>query len=112
MFLHSHFYTNGRTCSRIHHPRLTQYACSHDNPGLQIPEDGIKAAEQVVEENKQAFQDQFQLKESQMSISLSPASSGPDQVLEPGSADRLLALLLVLPHGVAKMSHAVEGKPR
>lgn len=76
---------------------------------LYVPEGSINVAEKVVGDKLQAFRDQFHLKEENLSISLESASGNLDQVLTPASADSLLALLLVVPHGVAKLSHAVEG---
>jgi dipeptidase D len=42
-------------------------------------------------------------------ITHTPGDAVPQQALVPEGADRLLAMLLTLPHGVLKHSHAVEG---
>ena len=58
------------------------------------------------------FKDQFGLKETLLSIKLQPHSDAVPDVLTAESSESLLSLLLLVPHGVAKMSHAVEGKKK
>ena len=76
---------------------------------MQIPKGKVEEAQRLVQGKAQHLQDQFGLKEAQLSISLETSSATSKTVLLQGDALRLTALLLVLPHGVAKMSHAVSG---
>jgi len=75
----------------------------------QIPVDRIQEAQHLVASKLQTFRDQYQLKEEQLSVTLEETSCDVGEVVAPESADSLLALLMVVPHGVAKMSHAVLG---
>ena len=76
---------------------------------LQIPKEALKDAQSLVSGKEQEFKDQFGLKEQQLSLTLEKSSSPPSTVLTRKDAELLIALLLIVPHGVAKMSHAVSG---
>ena len=76
---------------------------------MQIPETQVDDAQKLVEGKAQDLRDQFGQKEAQLSISLETSSATCATVLTQADALQLTALLLVLPHGVAKMSHAVTG---
>ena len=77
---------------------------------VQIPNTQVEASQKLIEVKAQDLRDQFGLKEAQLSISLESSSAASTTVLTEANALRLIALLLVLPHGVAKMSHAVTGE--
>ena len=47
--------------------------------------------------------------ESDLALRWVPMARAPDQALEPADAGKVLALLLTLPHGVVKYSHAMPG---
>ena len=76
---------------------------------LQVPEAEVEKAQKAVAATSAHLQEQFRLKETSLAVSLGDAKSTPSEVLTANSAERLISLLLVAPHGVAKMSHAVEG---
>ncbi len=76
---------------------------------MQISETKTEKVQELVAGKAQSLRDQFGLKEAQLNISLEQTSAAASTVLTQPSALRLIALLLVLPHGVAKMSHAVSG---
>lgn len=59
-----------------------------------------------------AFQQEFGLKEPGLSITAAPAAQAPTACLAPAAAQRLVDMLLTLPHGVVKNSHAVAGGRR
>ncbi len=56
-----------------------------------------------------SYQQEFGLKEPQLAIAAAQTADAPAQCLAPAAAGRLLDLLLTLPHGVVKYSHAVPG---
>lgn len=76
----------------------------------QIPEAQRDEVKNLVTSKAKDLRDQFGLKEAQLSISLEASSPASTTVLTKTKASQLVALLLVLPHGVAKMSHAVSGE--
>lgn len=76
---------------------------------LQIHQEILKAAQDLVTSKEKELQEQFGLMEQQLSITLVGTGGIPSKVLRKEDEERLLALLLVVPHGVAKMSHAVPG---
>ena len=76
-----------------------------------MPDDSTQKASRIVEGVASNFKEQFGLKEEQLKVVLAKSETGKaSQVLSAESLQKLLSLLLVLPHGVAKMSHAVAGK--
>ena len=76
---------------------------------LQVPAAEVEKAQKAVAATAAHLQEQFRLKETLLAVSLGDAKSTPSEVLTAECAERLISLLLVAPHGVAKMSHAVEG---
>lgn len=76
---------------------------------VQIPERELEAATRAVAQKAAEFKDQYGLKEKLLSVDLQPHSQPVLEVLTAASAEALLSLLHLVPHGVAKMSHAVEG---
>ena len=77
---------------------------------LQVPEAEVEKAQKAVAAKAAHLQEQFHLKETSLTVSLGDAKSTPSKTITADSAQRLISLLLVAPHGVAKMSHAVEGR--
>lgn len=75
----------------------------------QVPSDCVEKAGELIVQKELQLKEQYQLKESQLSLTFDTTSCAADTVLRQECAKRLVALLLVLPHGVAKMSHAVPG---
>jgi dipeptidase D len=76
----------------------------------QVTAEAKGQAKAAVDACREALKQEYGVLETQLSISYAPAASGaPDQALTADSAAKLLALLLVLPHGVIKYSHAVPG---
>ena len=76
----------------------------------QVPSDQVDAVEGAVASQAKHFQAQYGLLERQMEVSVQRMDGGvPQQALTQDSAHRLLTLLLVLPHGPLKFSHAVKG---
>lgn len=59
-----------------------------------------------------AFQQEYGLKEPALSVSAAPAAATPAACLSQQAGQQLVDLLLTVPHGVCKNSHAVEGERR
>lgn len=77
---------------------------------LAVPAAEVAALQAAVAARAAAYQQEYGLKEPGLAISAAQAAGGaPPSVLGPAAAQRLLDLLLTLPHGVLKMSHAVPG---
>lgn len=56
-----------------------------------------------------SFQQEYGLKEPALAITAAPAAAPPTACLIPAAGQQLVDLLLTLPHGVMKHSHAVQG---
>lgn len=69
----------------------------------------MQAVHAAVAQRLASYQQEFGIKEPQLAISAAQANEAPAQCLAPAAAGRLLDLLLTLPHGVMKYSHAVPG---
>lgn len=69
----------------------------------------MAAAERAIASKASEFREQYGLKESSFGLDFRKTSDTPSEVFTQQSADQLVSLLLLLPHGVSKMSHAVEG---
>lgn len=84
---------------------------------LLVPQGQEAAVQAVVAQQLEGLHAQYGLFEKGLSMSAGPIAytngagplAAPGQCLSDEGAQRLLALLLLLPHGVLKMSHAVEG---
>lgn len=77
---------------------------------LQVPVGQVQAVQAAVAQRLASYQQEFGIKEPQLAISAAQANEAPAQCLAPAAAGRLLDLLLTLPHGVMKYSHAVAGE--
>ena len=64
--------------------------------------------QEVAEETLRGFQDVLAGVDEGLKVRLLPATAGA-RVLQPPAADRLLRLLVALPHGVLAMSRAIPG---
>ena len=79
---------------------------------VQVPSGSKRRAEELVQQQAGALRAEFGSLEQGMHIELAAAGDAAhERVLSAASARRLLALLLLLPHGVVKKSHAVPGAP-
>lgn len=89
------------------HPQLVRYHV------VQVPSEGVQAAQQAVADQLANFKQEYGLFEGGLSVRAERVDGapggGPSQVLTASAVDRLLGVLAALPHGVVKMSHAVEG---
>lgn len=75
-----------------------------------MPEDAEGKASTVTEQYADALGKEYGTLETQLSVVLAKSSAhAPGEVLSHDSAAKLLTLLLTLPHGVIKYSHAVPG---
>eukprot|EP00208_Stichococcus_sp_RCC1054_P000030 CAMPEP_0206143220 /NCGR_PEP_ID=MMETSP1473-20131121/19682_1 /ASSEMBLY_ACC=CAM_ASM_001109 /TAXON_ID=1461547 /ORGANISM="Stichococcus sp, Strain RCC1054" /LENGTH=503 /DNA_ID=CAMNT_0053538521 /DNA_START=190 /DNA_END=1701 /DNA_ORIENTATION=- len=78
-----------------------------------VPSEGVQAAQQAVADQLANFKQEYGLFEGGLSVRAERVDGapggGPSQVLTASAVDRLLGVLAALPHGVVKMSHAVEG---
>ena len=90
---------------------LSTFFCHRHNIALamQVPESEQGEMHDLAIKKDQHLQEQFKLKESLMAISMQSSTEPHSRALTQQCAQRLIALLLVLPHGVAKMSHAIPG---
>lgn len=75
-----------------------------------MPASQLQSVQAAVEQRASSYQQEFGLKEPQLAISAAQAAEAPTQCLAPAAAGRLLDMLLTLPHGVLKYSHAVPGE--
>jgi len=80
---------------------------------LYVPSNAQEATMDTVSQSSTDFKAEFGQRETGVSIKAfchqSILPSAPVAVLLPGDADRLMSLLLTLPHGVIKYSHSVPG---
>ncbi|KAL4434503.1 hypothetical protein ABPG75_000944 [Micractinium tetrahymenae] len=76
---------------------------------LAVPTAQVPTASDAVGRRFASFQQEYGLKEPGLSIMAAPAAAPPAACLAPAAAQQLVDLLLSLPHGVIKHSHAVEG---
>ncbi len=77
----------------------------------QVPACEASAAAGAVNRVSQALKLEYGSLEQTMEVSVGQGQGPvPKQALSPDSAQRLLALLLMLPHGVLKYSHTVPGR--
>ena len=76
----------------------------------QVPGGELDAAIGAAERRGAAFSQEYGLKEPQLAIIAAEAAAPPAACLSEGGSRQLLDLLLTLPHGVVKNSHAVEGE--
>lgn len=80
---------------------------------LAVPAAEVAAAQAAVRARGAAYRREYGLKEPGLAVAAAQAAGGaPAAVLAPAATQRLLDLLLTLPHGALKMSHAVEGAAR
>jgi dipeptidase D len=77
---------------------------------LQVPQLQLDAVQGAIRRRSEAFQQEFGLKEAGLAVTSAADSSTPTACLPAAGAQQLLDLLLTLPHGVIKNSHAVEGE--
>ena len=71
---------------------------------------GASAAAEAVNSYSQALKQEYGALEQQLDVAVTQSKEQvPKQVLSADSAERLLTLLLTLPHGVQKFSHTVPG---
>ena len=71
---------------------------------------GASSAAEAVNRYSQALKQEYGALEQQLDVSVRQSTEEvPKAVLSPDSTDRLLTLLLTLPHGVQKFSHTVPG---
>ncbi|KDD73988.1 hypothetical protein H632_c1675p1, partial [Helicosporidium sp. ATCC 50920] len=87
-------------------------ACAPPRPASER-QSCVRRFRDVVEECQEAFLAEFGQREAELKLRIeserSLDGSRGEAALTPGSADRLLALLLGIPHGPVKYSHAVPG---
>ncbi|CAL5222920.1 g5353 [Coccomyxa viridis] len=77
---------------------------------LVVPVNGASAAAEAVNRYSQALKQEYGALEQQLDVAVTQSKEQvPKQVLSAASAERLLTLLLTLPHGVQKFSHTVPG---
>ncbi|PSC67193.1 aminoacyl-histidine dipeptidase [Micractinium conductrix] len=74
-----------------------------------VPAAELDAAQEAVAKRGAAFQQEYGLKEPALSVSAAPAAATPAACLSQQAGQQLVDLLLTVPHGVCKNSHAVEG---
>ena len=98
-----------------YHAREVLSACAHFCKDLspawkQVPLNGASSAAEAVNSCSQALKQEYGALEQQLDVSVRQSRKQvPRQVLSTDSAERLLTLLLTLPHGVQKFSHTVPG---
>lgn len=90
------------------HPTLSRHVAP---PLSQVPRDQLHMVNGAVGHRFAAFQQEYGLKEASLSITTAPTAAAPASCLTLEAGCRLVDLLLTLPHGVVKHSHAVEGEP-
>lgn len=78
---------------------------------MQVPAGSVAQAEAVVAEQAAQLRAEYGQLERGLSVEArpAPADAAPAGALAPEGAERLLTLLLTLPHGVLKNSHAMAG---
>lgn len=75
----------------------------------QVPADQLDTASSCVASRFASFQQEYGLKEPGLAITAAPAAAPASACLAPAAGQQLVDLLLTLPHGVIKYSHAVQG---
>lgn len=85
-----------------HHPALPAHP--------QVPAAEVDMASSCVACRFASFQQEYGLKEPALAITAAPAAAPPTACLIPAAGQQLVDLLLTLPHGVMKHSHAVQGE--
>ncbi len=75
----------------------------------QVPSGDVQAAQKAVADQLESFKQEYGLFEPGLSARAEETGVAPVEVLTADAADRLLGVLVALPHGVVKMSHAVKG---
>lgn len=88
-------------------PHCLKPACRH--ACLQVPADQLHMLKGAIGHRFAAFEQEFGKKEPGLSITATPAATIPATCLTAAGGQQLLDLLLTLPHGVIKNSHAVPG---
>ena len=77
----------------------------------QVPASEASAAVEAVNRVSQALKQEYGGLEQAMEVSVGQSQGPvPEEALSSDSAQRLLTLLLMLPHGVLKYSHTVPGR--
>lgn len=78
---------------------------------LAVPMRGETSVRDVISQLESDANSEFGAIETGLKVSVAPLPSGTAEVLvlPPSEAEKLLSLLLVLPHGVIKYSHVVSG---
>lgn len=74
-----------------------------------VPEEAMPAAKEAVARRAKALRDEFGQLETSLAVSAEVAAGPAGEVFSAADASRILASLRSLPHGVLKMSHAMEG---
>ena len=74
-----------------------------------VPAAAQTAAAAVIKRAEAEFSTEFGQKEQALRMACGPASAAPECVISAADHERLLTLLLTLPHGVVKFSHSVPG---
>lgn len=74
-----------------------------------VPTAQFAAAQAAVVQRAAGFKQEYALKEPGLSVTAAPAATPPAKCLTAAAGGQLVDLLLTLPHGVVKLSHAVEG---
>lgn len=77
---------------------------------MQVPAAQQDAASAAARQRWASFQQEYGLKEPALAITAEPAATPPAACLTSAAGQQLVDLLLTLPHGVVKSSHAVEGE--
>lgn len=78
-------------------------------PSTQVPAGSAAHAQAVVSREGGLLLAEYGHLEKALHVEAVPSEAAPQQALTPEGAERLITLLLTLPHGVLKNSHAVEG---
>jgi dipeptidase D len=75
---------------------------------VQVPQQKVNAVNDAISHRFAAFQQEYGQMEPGLCISTTPTTP-PASCLTAGGSQQVLDLLLTLPHGVLKNSHAVAG---
>jgi len=76
---------------------------------LQVPAESAEKAGALARDVMDALRAEYGALESDLALAWAPAARAPAAALDPADGAKVLALLLTLPHGVVKYSHAVPG---
>ncbi|MFZ2958057.1 MAG: aminoacyl-histidine dipeptidase [Candidatus Ozemobacteraceae bacterium] len=75
-----------------------------------LPPDKVYEVRKLADEAHQIFRNEFKVTDPSLSISCDPFTDAPDhRAMTQGSTNRVLDLLIALPHGVAAQSTAIKG---